>query len=470
MTDLLIFLAYSVAVLVVGAVAHLKRGLDRTDFFLAGSRMTALPLGLSVMVTLFNAVNYSTFPAEVIANGLYVLVSVPVFLLVAWPVARWIIPFYRRQTDLSGYAWLEKRYDSGVRRTAAGLFLLWRLAWMATALFAVAQVLGPLTGLPPAFVMTGTIFLAVVYISWGGLRAVIWTDLLQFAVLFGGLIFAVFYTISLVPDGLFGIFVNCRSNGTLQPWIPLDPGFWDWNPSLRISFWSGLLGTFVAFLARYAADQMILQRYAAAGSLKEAQRSIWINAWAAMLVLLLLVLLGLAAKVIPAAHNQSAPAAQLAIFFRSLPTGLTGLIAAGLLAATMSSLDSGIHACCLTVSTDFSGKKLQLAPPVIVSFIGLLVLLTAMQLHHLGGLFAVVNKVINGLGAPLLGMILLAMRGHLVTAAGLRRGAIAGFVISVAVAVFVDELALHYYAVVNLLVTMLGCILFSLLPEKDVKR
>ena len=456
--DVAVLLLYLVAVLGVGAWARRREG-GEEEFFLAGRRLGAWPMGLSVMVTLFSAVHFTAFPTEVAGHGLYVWASVPVFLLAAWPVARGFIPWFRAQPGLSGYAWLEGRYGPCARRTVAILFLLWRLAWMATALHAAGRVAAGMTGLPPAAIMTGAAALALGYTALGGFRAVIGTDLLQVGVLLAGLLLAVAVAFLRLPQGISGAWAVVREAGLLRPFAPPDAAFWGWDPTRRITFWSALAGTWVAFLARYGADQMILQRYRAARSVRAAQRGIWVNAWASIGVLTLLTLLGFAAACLPGLDGP--PAARLAGLFRALPAGAAGLVAAALVAATMSSLDSGLHACAVTLAVDFEGPagpaRVRRHPRLLMAGLALLALLLALPLGRLGGLFAIVNKLVNGLGAPLLAVVLLGMRGRGVTGPGLAWGGALGFALGIVLAMGVTDLALHHYAVVNLLVTLLLC-------------
>ncbi len=466
--DLAVLALYLAAVLGIGLRAR-RRGGGAGEFFLAGRELGAWPLGLSVMITLFSAINFTAFPTEVAAHGLYVWASVPVFLLAAWPIARWFVPWFRAQPGFSGYAWLEARHGRGARRTAAGLFLLWRLAWMAVALHATGRVAAGMTGLPPAAVMAGATALALGYTALGGLRAVVGTDVLQFAVLCGGLFAAVSVTAARLPEGAAGLADRLREAGLLRPFHPADRAFWGWDPTMRISFWSALIGTWIAFLARYGADQMILQRYRAARSVRAAQRGIWINAWAAVAVMALLTLLGFAVALGPAPETQAAPA-RLAALFRALPPGAAGLVAAALVAATMSSLDSGLHACAVTLAGDFTPagppRGAGAHPRRWMAGLALLAFLLALPLGRLGGLFAIVNKVVNGLGAPLLAMVLLGIRRRGITGPGLAWGGALGFASAIAVSVFVTDLALHHYAVVNFLVTLLLCRAASVLTRR----
>jgi Na+/proline symporter len=162
---------------------------------------------------------------------------------------------------------------------------------------------------------------------------------------------------------------------------------------------------------------------------------------------------------------------QLAAMIRSFPTGVTGLVAAGLLAATMSSIDSGINACSAAYVTDFhkrfsprTQRGLHLDKGLTLAF-GIVSTLLALALIPLVGgrntLFEIVNKLINGLGSPLLAIILLGMFSRKVNAPGMLYGGIVGLLASLAVSLLVKPLALQYYAALNLLVSVVPCYLFS---------
>ncbi|QDU72824.1 SLC5/6 family protein [Mucisphaera calidilacus] len=113
--DTLIVVAYLLAVLIVGLACptgqHSTRDTNPTDpggFMLGGRVFGSLLVGVSVMVTTFSALNFAAFPTEVAANGLYILACVPVFLLIAFPVTRWIIPAFVDQGYTSAYQLLEE--------------------------------------------------------------------------------------------------------------------------------------------------------------------------------------------------------------------------------------------------------------------------------------------------------------------------------------------------------------------------
>lgn len=143
-------------------------------------------------------------------------------------------------------------------------------------------------------------------------------------------------------------------------------------------------------------------------------------------------------------------------------------LVAGLMASTMSSVDSGIHSCSTAVTTDFL-KPAQAETDDydlrldrwLTLILGLAATVLGCWVGQLGTIFEVANRVINGLGSPLLAIMLLGVFSRSVTARGLLWGGMVGTCVSILVSIFLSPIALHYVAVVNLLVTLLACYGFS---------
>ena len=453
------------------------RSENPAEYFLAGRRMGWFPIGLSVMVTTFSAINYLALPGEVFDCGLYVLASFPVFFLAAWIITKVWMPFFYGKKLVCLYEFLEERFDYKVRALASGLFLAWRFFWMATALYASAQIMSRLTGVSlPAVILTGGI-VATVYTTVGGMRAVMWTDVLQFFVLFGGIVLGLAFALRGDADA----FHIALEGGRLKPFLPFDPEYLSFDPTIRMTLWSGLIGVTVAFLARYGADQMVVQRYFTAKDLRAAQRGLWLNAFVSVLSLSLLALFGLAVYVhalrsgagdVSGMTARGASLREIAALIRSFPSGVTGVIAAALLAATMSSIDSGVNSCTAAYLTDFHNRLFRFRLPghlltaVIGSAVTLLALIAVPLIGRTNTLFMIVNKFVNGLGGPLLTLVALAMFSKRVNAFGMFAGGLCGLAASLAVSFCVRTLALQYYAVANLIVTVAFCYLFSFAAER----
>jgi len=212
-----------------------------------------------------------------------------------------------------------------------------------------------------------------------------------------------------------------------------------WSPiglSVMVTAFSAI--NYTAFLARYGVDQAVVQRYFTARSLKDVRFGFHLNYAAAILSLLMLALMGFAihshaidAGILGKLGPQ--PVSYFWAFIQSLPAGMTGLIGAGLLAASMSSLDSGIHSCSTAFITDFytrfssRGMTGELALNRLLTVIfGIFITGAAMSVGRLGSIFEIANKIINGFGSPLLAVFLLGLFSRRANSLGMFLGGLLG--------------------------------------------
>ncbi len=178
--DYFVLAGYLALMLAVGAwFSRTQR--DSQEFFLAGRAMGWLPLGLSVMATLLSALTYTGVPGEAYAVGFrYALLAVLIWLLapLMWVV---ILPLYRGLRMYSVYEYLELRYDRCTRLASTATFILWRLPWLGGVLYAPAKVVIVAAALeiPEWTLLTTLGLVATAYTFLGGMKAVIWTDVVQ---------------------------------------------------------------------------------------------------------------------------------------------------------------------------------------------------------------------------------------------------------------------------------------------------
>lgn len=470
-----VFFVYLAIVLFIGFLCRSKNR-SGLEFFLASRSMRWFPIGISLMVTMFSAANFKAFPTEVAVNGLYVMVSIPVFALSGFIVTKFFVPRYYGMQLISLYAILEQRFDIRVRRLASGMFIVWRLFWMAATLYASAVILAEITGIWWGWLVWIVGGISLVYTMYGGIRAVIWTDVMQFCVIFCGVVAATIIAARVAQGGLSGVFSSVYSSGGFRPLAPVDPEFFSFDPRVRITLWSGLLGTLVTFMARYGADQVVVQRYFTARSLGDAKAGVWCNVVASTLMLLILSVFGVFLKAAAVAAPAGAEGGLLARAVLAMPSGVSGLICAAIVAASMSSIDSGINACSAAYTEDFHPWISRVACVATsdlsnrVGFFssmvfGILSIAAGFIIARAGDFFEMINRVVNGFGSPLLGLILLTLFSKRATAVGCLAGGIVGMAFSAFMSVFVKELALHYYAVANLAVTLIVGLVVSMLSR-----
>ncbi|MBT4814479.1 MAG: hypothetical protein HON70_02210, partial [Lentisphaerae bacterium] len=290
--DWLVLGLYLLGTVALGASFY-KGQKTTKDFFLAGRSMSWLPVGLSVVATLFSAISYIGLPS---ANQKYGIVlvagSFAVFLCIPI-VTRVFMPFYHHMQVYSAYEYLEKRFDVRVRCLASGLFILWRIVWMSTAVYAPSLALWAATGgsipLIPTIIVLGVF--ATVYTMLGGMKAVIWTDVIQFVVLFGGMVIAIVFILMKVPGGVGAIWETATAAGKTNFVIDV-PGLeaaqtvgekfraYFFVTSDRCTLVAVVVASFIGHIGFYTVDQVTVQRYFTTRSLKDARKSFWLNSFA----------------------------------------------------------------------------------------------------------------------------------------------------------------------------------------------
>src|ERR1700716_3326964 len=148
--DVVIIVVYLAALACTGLYFS-RRQTNLDEFFLARQSMRWLPVCLSLMAALDSAIDYLMQPSSTIRYGLILLVGTSSWLLLYPWVARITLPFYRRLNLYTTYEYLEARFDVRVRTLAAGIFIVWRLGWMATAIYVPCLAISAATGgrIPP---------------------------------------------------------------------------------------------------------------------------------------------------------------------------------------------------------------------------------------------------------------------------------------------------------------------------------
>src|SRR5690349_6732683 len=259
---------------------------DTKEYLLANRSMGYIIVGVSVLAAFFSGISYLAYPSEIYSHGIGFFFA-GVSFLIATPLTTIIfLPFYCRSRFYTAYQYLEQRFAVQVRVLASSLFIVQVLIRLALATYAPALALEQVTGLPIWFTILCTGILTTCYTAFGGIKAVIWTDVMQFVVLMGGQLLILLVAVAHVPGGIQSVFEIARDNGKFH--VSLD-----FNPNVRITLWGALLGGTFLNLVQMAADQIAVQRYLTATSLREAQRALWLKLGLIMPVLVTFALTGL---------------------------------------------------------------------------------------------------------------------------------------------------------------------------------
>ncbi len=411
------------------------------DYFLAGRGMSTILVAMSILAALFSGISYLAGPADVYKNGFGFAYVVLAFFIATPFTAIWMMPKFYQSRFYTAYQFLEERFSLPVRLLASGLFIFRVALWLAAATYAPALALEKVTGLPLWITILASGTLTTLYTALGGMRAVIWTDVMQLAVLFGGQFMIVVVALSKIPGGLGGVWDTALTDGRM------DISF-SFSLSERVNIYSLLLAGAFLHLVQMATDQVSVQRYLSAGSLKEAQRSLWIKLWFVLPVLVLFYGTGLVLYAFYKIHGDPLAAGLIAkedqilpyFVVTQLPAGLPGLLIAAIYAASMSTISAGLNSMASATVVDFK-QRLSKAPEgtqaqqignarwITVGY-GVLVMGLAFAVSAMpGNLIESVNTVIGLIGGPLLGLFFLGMFTKRATTQGALLGCLSGFVV-----------------------------------------
>lgn len=451
--DLIVIVVYLAIVVGKGYLLSRKQE-DVETYLLAGRTMSYWVVAISIIASLLSAITYLGAPTEAFnydfklgGTLLCIPLTVPILIKV-------FLPFFYRLNVYTAYQYLEERFHVSVRAIASGLFILWRLGWMALVVYAPALAISELFNIPWWICVIIVGVASTVYTVMGGLTAVMWTDVMQFAVLFGGAFFIV-YTVVTGVDGGFGyIWQVTLANDKLTMFD------WTWDPFARLSTWAVLVGGLFSILAQYGTDQVAIQRYLSSKSKKEAERSLIFHGMIIVPVGMLFYVLGAMLWAFYHQHPellagfQSEQADRIMPYFiaQQLPVGFRGLLVAALFAATMSSIDSGINSIATTTLVDFYQglfrRKIDEAAQLVLAkrwtLIWGLVATAAALLAGLGvdTLAAMANRIGGLFSGALLGIFLLGMMTRRANWQGALLGSIIGFGVTL-LAAFGSSIAGH---------------------------
>jgi len=406
------------------------------DYFVADRSAPWWAAGISVIAANFSAISYMGVPAWIMGHDLQLDMGVIFFPLQMLLVVYLFVPFMARLRLYTIYEYLEYRFGLSARLFASLLFVLVRGGHLAVAIYAQSLALGAVLHLPPVACVWIAGAATTLYTVFGGMEAVLWTDVMQFFVLVGGIL--VILAAILIPfGGDFGAVWHLASEGGHTRMFSFDL-----NLTTEVTIWALFFGNLVLNVSAYGSDQVIVQRYFTAGSKREMARAVMLNGFLTVPLILLLDIIGLGFvayyKTHPELRASLANLDQILPHFvtHTLPMGLRGLVIAGILAATMSTLSSGLNSLCTVTMMDFYRRFRKVPADAPTEGVGtarwftlgwgLLITVAALYVHRLGPIVEGTLKLLGFLSGPLLGMYLLGILTRRANNVGVLSGAVLG--------------------------------------------
>lgn len=343
---------YMLGMLYMGYYFMRKSSNSTEDFFKGGGNIPWWAAGISIFATMLSAITFMAVPAKSFATDWRYFPMVVTILIMAFPVVRYFLPFFRRLNVTTAYEYLEKRFSYGVRLLASSLFIIFMLARMALALFLPSLALTTVTGIDIylCIILMGVITL--IYCTMGGAEAVVWSDVVQGIILFGGALFVAIYLVLNIPGGVSTMIDITVTEDKMRMF---DFTFSWSNPTFYVIILGGLANNLIS----YSSDQTVIQRYITTSSEKEAGKSIIMNGFLSVFVSLIFYFIGTGLysfyKTHPESTNfmmQNTDSIFPHFIMAEIPVGFAGLIIAAIFAATMSTVSSNVNSLSTAYTVD----------------------------------------------------------------------------------------------------------------------
>jgi solute:Na+ symporter, SSS family len=268
-----------------------------------------------------------------------------------------LLPAYLHKTAISVYEFLKDRCNLTTQRCASSLFVVTRSTADGLRLYLAGLVISSITGCSTQLAILLTCLGTLIYTVTGGMKAVLWTDVLQFGMkLLGGLLLVIF-VVARLPGGVDELIEIGNAHHKFQIFN------WSLDPAEPLTFWSGLIGGFFLTMGSHGTDQLIAQRCMSARSLRHAQFAMALSGIVIFLLFCLFLTVGVGLyalkvkgilQIDPGTPNDQA----VPIAIRDvLPRGFAGLLLAALIASSMSTLSASINSLAAVSVSDFHWRQ-----------------------------------------------------------------------------------------------------------------
>jgi len=326
------------------------------DYVIGGGAMPWIPIGISLIATSISATTMLGIPADVFdVDMTLIMTNIGSFLSIL-VVGLLFIPRLRKAGIQSAYELLERNFSRSVRRVASVLYSMHLILRTGILMFAPSIVLSSILQIPQWSAILITSVVSILYTWYGGFKAVVWTDVMQFCVFFGGGIFALFALVNGI--GGFDEMASLASESGKSNWLNLSM-----DPSNARTLLSIGIVYAVLEIAIRGCDQQFVQRYLSCKNVRAANMSSVLSMVLGLLASLLFYWLGAALFVYYKVKNVSPLPEHLGVndvfpyfILHGLPSGVTGIMVAAIYAAAMSSISSAIHALGNTTEKDILCK------------------------------------------------------------------------------------------------------------------
>jgi solute carrier family 5 (sodium-dependent multivitamin transporter), member 6 len=465
--DYAIVAIYALAFLSLGYIFKNQR--DGQDYFLGGKSFGWLPLGLSIMATQLSAISFISAPAFVglrEGGGLEWLsfeFGVPIAMLFLMAV---LLPPLYNAGIVSIYEYLERRFSASTRLLLSAVFLISRAFATGVMVYAVSIIIESV--LDVSFFTTLSIIgvITLIYSLQGGMKAVVYGDMIQMFILFLGIVLCMAYGLDAL--GGWSAFTEQLDRSRLEA---VDFQGWGFQAGEEFGFWPMVLGGFFLYVSYYGTDQSQAQRTLSARNMGVVRKTLLFNGLIRFPVTLTYCIMGLVIGTLAlgrpdflAEIPRDKPDMMIPVFIRDyLPHGIIGLLMVAILSAAMSSLSSAINSLAAVTVEDFINRGRQLEGKIYMRYSRLAALfwgiVCIVLAAYAGEIADTVIEAINKIGSvfygPILATFLLAVMTRRTHALGVNIGLAVGVLVNIYLWLYVPEVFWFWWNAIGAVITLL---------------
>uniref|UniRef100_A0A8C6LZJ3 Solute carrier family 5 member 8, like n=1 Tax=Nothobranchius furzeri TaxID=105023 RepID=A0A8C6LZJ3_NOTFU len=332
-----------------------RKETSSAEFLLGGRQMTAVPVAMSLTASFMSGITVIGTPAEAYRFGAAFWLFGFSYAIMSAITAEIFVPLFYRLGITSAYEYLEMRFNRLIRLIGTSMYIVQTALYTGLVIYAPALALNQITGLDLWGVLVATGAVCIVYCTLGGLKAVIWTDVLQMVIMLAGFV-AVIARGAVLQGGLTKIWQDAAEGGRLDA-FDFDP-----DPLKRHTFWTIVVGGSIMWTSIYSINQSQVQRYISCKTLGHAKMSLYVNMVGLWVTVSLAVFSGLTMYSIykncdPLSNGDIGTPDQLLPYLvmdiLAAYPGIPGLFVAAAYSGTLSTVSSSINALVAVTVEDF---------------------------------------------------------------------------------------------------------------------
>ena len=337
--------------ILIGFGVWLGRGQrDSRDYFLGGRDLPWWGVALSILATETSALTFIGVPAMAYTGDLGFMQIVLGYAVGRVLLAFFMVQYYFKNEIYSPYALIGQAFGPSAQKIGALFFLFAGTLGAGVRVYVTCIPLQLLLGWSVSSSILFFVVLSLVYTWFGGIKSVVWTDSIQFVLLFAGGVFVFLYIPSLIEGGWSAAFDQVNKAGKLS-WLNFDFSFTE-----PYNFWMGIIGAVVFVFFTHGIDQLVAQRVLACRSVNDGRKALLFCGVSILPMMLLFLFIGLLLwafyqnTLIPIDMPQNSTGkTQIDYIFpifmlAETPAGIRGLLFVGIFAAAMSSVSSALSA------------------------------------------------------------------------------------------------------------------------------